>query len=279
MTWTRGSASRTAVAMTRLHESMARIHASRAAVGVRRFTRAETWVHRSLNWLMGVCVFTAACLYVPQLAEIVGRRRLVVTLHEWSGIMLPVPIVLGLLSRAFRADAGRLGRFFPHDWRWLRIAARHRRRETGLAGKFNAGQKLFAAFVVGTVLVMIGTGLLMWFPRLSPLVWRTGATFVHDWLALLVAVVITGHVWLATKDPEARRGLRTGHVPRWWIREEHPLWQAEPVEPAAAAGSVESAEAAAQAAPTAPSAPAESAVRARPVAPAESGDLPPAHRK
>jgi formate dehydrogenase subunit gamma len=195
---------------------------------LRRFTRAETWVHRSVNWLMGTCVLTGAFLYLPPLAEIVGRRRLVVTVHEYSGILVPVPVLLGLASRAFRTDLGRLGRFFPHDWQWLRIALRRRRREPSLAGKFNAGQKLYAAFAVGALLIMAGTGVLMWFPRFSPLVWRTGATFVHDWLALAFAAVITGHVWLATKDPEARRGLRTGYVPRWWAREEHPLWRAEP---------------------------------------------------
>ncbi|MCL2734363.1 MAG: cytochrome b/b6 domain-containing protein [Actinomycetia bacterium] len=205
---------------------MTRLHESRAAAGVRRFTRAETWVHRTLNCLMAVCVASAAVLYLPPLAELVGRRRLVVTVHEWSGILLPVPVLAGLVSRAFRADAGRLGRFFPHDWRWLRALVRTRRRQPSLAGKFNAGQKLFAAFIVGAVLVMIGTGLLMWFPRLSPLVWRTGATFVHDWLALLVGVVITGHVWLAAQDPEARRGLRTGRVSAWWARREHTLWHA-----------------------------------------------------
>ncbi|HEY5837120.1 cytochrome b/b6 domain-containing protein [Streptomyces sp.] len=199
-----------------------------AARRLRRFTGAETWVHRSLNWLMGICVFTAACLYVSPLAEIVGRRRLVLLVHEWSGVLLPVPVVLGLASRAFRRDAGRLGRFFPHDWRWLRTFVRTRRREPGLAGKFNAGQKLFAAFTVGSVLIMTGTGLIMWFPWLTPLLWRTGATFVHDWLALLVGVVITGHVWLASKDSEARRGLRTGYVSGRWVREEHPLWRPEP---------------------------------------------------
>lgn len=200
---------------------------TRAARGLRRFTRTETWVHRSVAWLMGVCVFTGAALYVPQLAEIVGRRRLVVTVHEWSGILVPVPVLLGLASRAFRADAGRLGRFFPHDWRWVGVALRRRRREPSLAGKFNAGQKLYAAFSVGALLVMAGTGVLMWFPRLAPLVWRTGSTFVHDWLALLFAAAITGHVYFAAQDPDARRGLRTGYVPRWWARAEHPLWQPE----------------------------------------------------
>jgi formate dehydrogenase subunit gamma len=204
-----------------------RLRKSRVVDGLLRFTLAETWVHRSLTILMGICAFTAASLYFPPLAEIVGRRRLVVTVHEWSGIALPVPLLCGLVSRAFRADVGRLGRFFPHDWKWLRIAALHRRRESSLAGKFNAGQKLYAAFTVGAILVMIGTGVIMWFPRLTPLTWRTGATFVHDWLALFIAAVIAGHVWLATSDPEARHGLRTGYVSRWWARDEHPLWRPE----------------------------------------------------
>lgn len=219
MTWTDGSGRRTGAMTSRRREA--------PAAGVRRFTRAETWAHRTLAALMGVCVLTAAFLYLPPLAELVGRRRLVVTVHEWSGIALPVPVVVGLASRALRADAVRLGRFFPHDWRWLRVALRRRRREPSLAGKFNAGQKLFAAFSAGSVLVMIGTGLLMWFPRLSPLVWRTGATFVHDWLALVIGAAIAGHLWFAAQDREARRGLRTGYVPRWWVREEHPLWQPE----------------------------------------------------
>lgn len=196
--------------------------------GLRRFTRAETWVHRSVNWLMGICVLTGACLYLPPLAEIVGRRRTLVTLHEYSGIAVPVPVLLGLVSRAFRRDLGRLGRFFPHDWRWLRVALWRRRREPSLAGKFNAGQKLYAAFASGALLIMAGTGIIMWFPRLSPLQWRTGSTFVHDWLALGFAAVITGHVWFATKDPESRRGLRTGYVSHWWAHEEHPLWKPEP---------------------------------------------------
>ncbi|CAG6392544.1 cytochrome b/b6 domain-containing protein [Streptomyces cocklensis] len=197
------------------------------AARLRRFTPAETWVHRSVTWLLGICVLTGGCLYFPPLAEIVGRRRTVVTLHEYSGIAVPVPVLLGLLSRAFRRDLGRLGRFFPHDWRWLGTALRRRRREPSLAGKFNAGQKLYAAFATGALLIMAGTGVLMWFPRLAPLVWRTGSTFVHDWLALAFVAVIAGHVWFASIDPEARRGLRTGYVPRWWAREEHPLWRPE----------------------------------------------------
>jgi formate dehydrogenase subunit gamma len=193
---------------------------------VRRFSRAERWVHRTTALLMGVCVLTAALLYVPELAQLVGRRELVVRVHEWAGLALPVPVLAGLASRAFRADLGRLNRFGPHDRRWLRaVLRRDRRRESRPAGKFNAGQKIYAAWIAGATLVMLGTGLLMWFTHLTPLMWRTSATFVHDWLALTIGIVLAGHIGMALADPESRRGMRTGSVSEEWAHAEHPLWR------------------------------------------------------
>jgi formate dehydrogenase subunit gamma len=175
---------------------------------------------------MGVCVVTAACLYIPTFAELVGRRELVVRVHEVAGVLLPAPVLLGLASRAFRRDLGHLNRWGRHDRVWLRAALRRdRRRESRPAGKFNAGQKTYAAWIAGATLVMLGTGLLMWFTHLTPLMWRTSATFVHDWLALTIGVVLAGHIGMALGDPEARRGLRTGLVSRDWADREHPLWR------------------------------------------------------
>ncbi|WP_328783870.1 cytochrome b/b6 domain-containing protein [Streptomyces canus] len=193
---------------------------------VRRFGRSQKWVHRATAALMGICVVTAACLYVPQFAELVGRRELVVRVHEWAGLALPVPALVGLVSRAFRADLGFLNRFGPHDRVWLRAALRRdKRRASRPAGKFNAGQKVYAAWIAGASLVMLGTGLLMWFTHLTPIQWRTSATFVHDWLALSIGIVLAGHIGMALGDPEARRGLRTGDVSREWAEREHPLWR------------------------------------------------------
>lgn len=223
MTSTPGSAGRTDATMPPRPDGPATPAPARPRVP--RFTPAEHRVHRATATLMAVCVLTAGCLYLPFLAELVGRRALMVTVHEWSGILLPVPLLLGLGSRALRADLTRLNRYGPQDRQWLRAALR--RRGGRPAGKFNAGQKLYAAWIAGAILVMLGTGLLMWFTDLAPLVWRTGATFVHDWLALAVVLVIAGHIWKAFGDPESRRGLRTGSVDAQWARREHPLWDHE----------------------------------------------------
>ncbi|QHY94655.1 Formate dehydrogenase, cytochrome b556(fdo) subunit [Streptomyces sp. S4.7] len=194
----------------------------------RRFSRAERLVHRTTAALMLLCVATAACLYVPQLAELVGRRHLVVTLHQWSGLLLPAPFLVGLASPSFRADLRRLNRFAPHDKEWLRaVRRRDFRPESRPSGKFNAGQKVYAGWIAGAVLVMLATGLMMWFTGLTPLVWRTSATFVHDWLSLAVGLVLAGHIGMAFADPRARHGMRTGSVQRPWAEREHPFWKEE----------------------------------------------------
>ncbi|NUR27861.1 MAG: formate dehydrogenase [Catenulispora sp.] len=182
-------------------------------------------VHRSTGMLMLLCGASAACLYFGPLAQAVGRRHVMVTVHEWSGILLPVPLLLGLLSQAFRADLRRVNRFASYDREWLR-AVRRRLTEPSdrPAGKFNAGQKLYAGWIGGAVLVMTFTGLLMWFMDLLPGISRTSAIFVHDLLAWAIGIVLVGHVRKAYQDPEARRGMRTGYVDRVWARREHPMW-------------------------------------------------------
>lgn len=209
---------------TRGHKEAPEAGASRWLL---RFTRAERSIHHATALLMLVCLLTAALLYLPVLSTLVGRREMVKTVHVWCGFALPVPIVLGLLSRAFRADLGRLNRFAPHDWEWLRRSDR-RAVQGGRGilpvGKFNAGQKLNAAFTAGAILVMLGTGEIMTFPDPWGDRWRTGATFVHDWLFLVVVVVTAGHLWEALRDRDALTGMLTGRVDRGWAARHHAAW-------------------------------------------------------
>jgi len=206
---------------------------------IARFTGGERWVHWATAALLGVCLLTAVVLYVGQLQVLIGRRRVIELVHVYSGFGLPVPMLLGWLSRAFRQDLRRLNRFSPQDWQWLR--SRDRRSGRIVVGKFNAGQKLNGAFTAGSILVMLGSGVMLFWPNQWPLSLRIGATFVHDWLALAILAVVLGHTWYAVRDPEALHSMRTGQVPRWWAARNHPGWlaeldgaAAEPAEPAGA---------------------------------------------
>jgi formate dehydrogenase subunit gamma len=198
-----------------------------------RFSPAERWIHRSAGILIGILLVTAALLYIPDLSARVGNRQIVRVIHEIAGFALPIPLLLALFSRTFRDDAGRLNRFLPSDWQWLR--SRDRRSGRIRVGKFNAGQKLNAAFTLGAILVMLMTGALMFFSSHFADALRTGATFVHDWLALAFVVVVCGHMYMAFNDAAARAGMRTGSVPVTWARREHADWADEQTSLAAAA--------------------------------------------
>ena len=190
-----------------------------------RFSRAERLVHRSLGLLMGTCLVTAFVLYYGPVSLTVGHRHAVELVHVVAGYAQPVPLLLGRATSAYRADLGRLNRFSREDWRWLR--SRSRRDGSFGVGKFNAGQKLNASLVAGSVVVLLGTGTLMFWPGLVRLAWRTGATFVHDWFALGLGLLVLGHLWFAIADPDARTGMRTGRVPRRWAVKEHPAWASD----------------------------------------------------
>ena len=193
-----------------------------ATPAVRRFSSAVRAVHWSTTVLMTICILTAAVLYNGSLAIHVGHRRAVELIHVYCGFALPIPMLAGLGFQAYRSDLRQLNRFTRLDWRWLR--SKTRRDGTIKVGKFNAGQKLNASLTAGSILVLFGTGLLMYFPSWARLSWRTGATFVHDWFALGLGLLVLGHISYALKDAEARRGMRTGEVSVAWARAEHRAW-------------------------------------------------------
>lgn len=193
--------------------------------GIVRFDRTERLVHWTTAVLVLVLLATGAAMYAGPISTLVGRRELVKTVHVLAGLALPVPLLVGILmprrGGGLRADARRINRFDAEDRRWLRP------RRAARPGKFNAGQKLNASFLVAAGVVLLGTGVMMRWPGLWSVDLRTGATFVHDWFAIGVALSVTGHIVLALRDPIAFAGMRRGVVPARWARRTHPQWYEE----------------------------------------------------
>jgi formate dehydrogenase subunit gamma len=185
-------------------------------------------VERALHWanavLFLVLMATGAALYVGPLSAVVGRRDLVRTVHVYCGLALPVPIIVALAGRwrtRLRADLSALNRWDADDWLWLRTLGRD---PTVRLGKFNAGQKLNAAFVAGAIPVMLATGTVMRWFHPFPVDWRTGATFVHDWTAIGLYVAVFVHVVKALSDGVGLRGMVAGEVPAAWAERHRPKW-------------------------------------------------------
>ena len=132
-----------------------------------RFDRVERYAHWCTATLMLVLLFTGFAMYVGPLSTLVGRRLLMRDIHLYSGLLLPVPIVVAICLRAgaqLRVDVGRLNRWTADDRAWWS----KRRRGSAQLGKFNPGQKLNATFIGAAMLVMLATGSIMqWYSPFS----------------------------------------------------------------------------------------------------------------
>jgi formate dehydrogenase subunit gamma len=183
-------------------------------------TRVAHWVTAIFA---GVLLITGSILYVPELEAMIGRREILATIHVWCGLLLFVPVLVGVVAgragRGLRADLVELGRWDDTDRRWLR-----RRTRDLPAGKFNGGQKLLAALLGGAFAAQLLTGALMHWNHPFPDDWRTGATFVHDWAYLAIVALVAGHILKALQDPDAMRGMIRGSVPEAWARRSRPGW-------------------------------------------------------
>jgi formate dehydrogenase subunit gamma len=189
-------------------------------------------VQRAAHWvnalLFGILMATALALYFPSLGAVVGRRALVADIHLWTGIALPVPLLISMIGpwgAQMRRDLRRVNRWTREEIAWLRaLGGRHAPR---VVDKFNPGQKLNAIFVGAAIVVMFGTGfILKWF-RFFPVSWRTGATFVHDVIAFAIFAVVFGHILLAVTHWESLRSMVKGWVTESWAAQHAPGWLRE----------------------------------------------------
>ena len=160
-----------------------------------RFDRVQRSAHWANAVLFFTLMFTAIPLYFGSFFGIVLPRHLIEMIHLWSGLALPIPIIVSLLGpwgASMRHDVRRVNYWTRDEIHWLRTFAQSKLR----ADKFNPGQKLNAIFIGAAIPIMLVTGsMLQWF-RFFSVSWRSGATFVHDLFAFAIFFAVIGHVIL-----------------------------------------------------------------------------------
>jgi formate dehydrogenase subunit gamma len=195
-----------------------------------RFDDGERILHWVVAVLVLVLAITGSILYFDFLSTRVGRRELLRTIHLWTGLALPLPVlavVAGKWRHGLRRDVARVSRWTRDDSRFIRTLGRD---PMIRAGKFNAGQKLNTLFIAATLPVSLATGAMLGWPDPFPDSWRNGATTVHDWAAFGIWLVVTGHIVKALSEPVALRGMISGRVPATWAKVHRPRWYERVVE-------------------------------------------------
>jgi formate dehydrogenase subunit gamma len=164
-----------------------------------------------LHWSVAAAVLimagTGAVMYVPWLSQAVGQRFWVRAAHLAAALVFVLAL---LLVPALRwTEVRRLERDLSFwevaDWDWFRrpwevFASRYQPAPAPL-GRFNGGQKLLATLAATVLVLLLLTGVPMywwgWFS--GQLVAR--ARDVHVLAALGLSALLAGHVYLALFSP------------------------------------------------------------------------------
>jgi formate dehydrogenase subunit gamma len=181
---------------------------------VARFSRTERalhWVHASAFLVL---LASGLCLYLPSLAEAVGRRGLLKDIHVYTAlawISALAAMVLAGDRRRLLATAREIDRF---DGR----------------GRFNTGQKVNAILSAALAVLFSVTGFFLWYGERDHAFRLSNALIVHDWLMYGSVVLLLGHLYLALVNPSTRHslsGMTRGWVREDWARRHHPGWASD----------------------------------------------------
>lgn len=185
-----------------------------------RTERAAHWVHATAFLVL---LGSGLCLYLPSLAELVGRRLLLKDIHVYTAAAWAAALVLIVLlgdRRALAATAREIDRFDADDRAWLRG------RRTP-QGRLNAGQKVNAILTAAFAVLFSVTGVLLWYGERDTRFRFASTLLVHDWLMYVSFILLIGHLFLAVIYPRTRHaltGITRGWVQEDWALEHHRKW-------------------------------------------------------
>lgn len=200
------------------------------------------FLERLCHWSIVLCFFFAATSgiswFFPTfswMSAFLGTPQMARVLHPFFGIA----VFLGLCYM--------FKRFVHHnlpartDAIWFKnvvpvLAGDHSRKLR--IGKYNAGQKILFWMIMGSIVVLLVSGLVMWrayFAEFFPIWALRWAILAHSLAGIALILLILGHIYLAIWVRGSITGMVTGYVSRGWARQHHDRW-AEEIEEKAGKG-------------------------------------------
>ncbi len=187
---------------------------------------------RLVHWVAGFSyiylLLTGLAFWSPWLfwiAAVLGGPTISRELHPWAGLIFVFATFL-----MYGMWGGQMLRTKSDEEFW-RAVGHYIRNEDELvpsADRFNAGQKLLFWGFFGCGILLLLSGLILWFPHLIP--WslrylRYIAVLVHATCALLTIGLFIIHVYMGTAMERGAFGsIIRGDVSRVWAERYHRVW-------------------------------------------------------
>jgi formate dehydrogenase subunit gamma len=186
------------------------------------------------HWITATCLVLLAlsglALFTPSLfflTDVFGGGQATRAIHPWIGVVLFFSF-FGLFIRFWRANLWR-----SEDGTWLArlrdVLTKHEERLPEV-GKYNAGQKAVFWLMSILIIVLIGSGLLLWdqyFGTYTTVEQKRIAVLVHSMAAVIIICVWIVHVYAAIWVRGTIRAMVRGSVTGGWAWRHHRKWLRE----------------------------------------------------
>jgi formate dehydrogenase subunit gamma len=205
---------------------------------VLRYTFHERLVHWVAGFSYMYLMLTGLAFWSPWLfwlAIVFGGGTISRELHPWLGLVFVFAVLL--MYRMWTAQMHET----ELDKKFFNAIGHYIRNEDDMvptAGRFNGGQKLlFWGFFWCGILLLL-SGLILWFPQLIP--WnlrylRYFAVIVHPAAALISIGLFIIHVYMGTAMERGAFGsVIRGDVSRAWAKRYHGVWYEQVMKDSAA---------------------------------------------
>lgn len=192
-----------------------------------------TFDERANHWINALaysyCLFTGLALFTPYLfywmAPVLGGGGTIRFWHPWVGLVYFASILW--MHSKWKAYMKPI----PEDVQWrksMKYYVENRDDMVPPQGRFNAGQKLFWVVMFWCTLILLVTGIVMWFPEKMPpnLHFLLPITvFIHSATALVTIAAFIIHVYMSVwMTPGSMKAMMDGNVSARWARAHHRLW-------------------------------------------------------
>jgi formate dehydrogenase subunit gamma len=195
---------------------------------ITRFNVTERLVHWAVALSFLYATLTGLSLWSPRLywlAAVFGGGVTVRAWHPWAGVLF-----VAIFAKMFIAWRRKM-RLDRDDRRWLRLAHRYAAHDYAAlpeAGRFNGGQKsLFWLQALNGVLLLL-SGIVLWWPESMSRLLREAAVLIHPIAGILAIAGLIVHIYMGTAaTPGSFRAMTQGWVKPGWAASHHPKWYRE----------------------------------------------------
>lgn len=197
---------------------------------IQRYTANERVNHWFTAITFIILALSGLALFHPSmfwLTNLLGGGTWTRILHPFIGVAMFISFAV--MAKSFwahniltRTDAEWLGR-------WRDVMSN---REEGLpeVGRYNAGQKLLFWVMIVTMILLLGSGIVIWQPYFAPafsvtLVRLAALTHAVSAFVLILGIIV--HIYAALWIKGSMRAMTRGYVSSAWAKKHHAAWHRE----------------------------------------------------